>query len=288
LRTICFIFIFLCFIPAILIAQDTITKKELRKQKRSFLLVDRPWTVEIPLWIPGFSGSFAHGDIYVEGEDGQEIENPVEPPPSFDFGKLFKRLFSKEWYLKFYYLTRVAYEKNRWLGQFDVFGGSVGESTEFNYNNEKIVEIDIRTINARLFGGYKFVNVWGKNKKFRYELFGYIGVRAHFHRIYSELDRIDKKLDFTPNWIEPILGLQNQFTWKRWLVVFMVDNGGFFIDNKYSFQASTSVSFRSGKLTSVKLGWNHLYIYQKGSFRNENYKVIATLSGPAAGIAFHF
>ena len=68
-------------VPAISIAQDSLTKKENRIQQSDFLLPDNPWTFEIPLWIPGFAGEFAYGDIEIEGEDGVIIENPIEPEP---------------------------------------------------------------------------------------------------------------------------------------------------------------------------------------------------------------
>lgn len=275
-------------LSASLLGQDTITKNEIRKQEKNFLKPGRPWTIEVPLWIPGFSGNFAYGDIEVEGEDGQEIENPIEPPPRPGFGDIFSRIFSTNWYLKFFFLTKLAYEKNRLLFQLDGLTGSVGESTEFNYNQKEVVQVNFRTTNVRLFGGYKIVDVNGKKGKFRYELFGYLGVRAHFHKINSDLDGVINKLDINPVWIEPILGLQNQFTWKRWFFVLQGDYGGSFIDSKHSFQITTYVYYRSGKIISLKFGWSHLDLNHIGVFKSEDYKVNATLSGPNAGIAFHF
>jgi len=182
----------------------------------------------------------------------------------------------------------VAYEKNRFIGQIDGITGAVGESTEFNYNRQQVVQVNFRTTNVRLFGGYKFINANSRNKKFRYELFGYLGIRAHFHKIYSDLDGLVNKLDINPVWIEPIIGLQNQFTWKRWLIVIQGDYGGYFVDSKSSFQLTTYVYYRSGKITSLKLGWNHLQLNHNGTFLNENFKVKAMFSGPSVGIAFHF
>ena len=75
-------------------SQDTLTRKELRKQQKSFLIPGKPWTIEIPLWLPGFSGNFAYGGINLEGEDGVDIENPIEPPPPFDWDNIFSRVFS--------------------------------------------------------------------------------------------------------------------------------------------------------------------------------------------------
>lgn len=282
--------IFFCFLifSGLVNAQDTLTKKEVRKQQKSFLIPGRPWTVEVPLWIPGFAGAFAYGDVGFEGEDGADIENPIEPPPSGGIGDILSRLFTSKWYLKFFFLTRVVYEKNRFIGQFDAISGSVGESVEFNYNKKEIVQANFRTTNLRLFAGYKFINAVSGNKKFRYEFFGYLGVRTHFHKIYSDLDGVINKLDINPVWVEPIIGLQNQFTWKRWFFVLQGDYGGYFVDSKSSFMLSTFLYYRTGKITSLKLGWNHLNFNHKGTFLKEDYKVNVTLSGPSIGLAFHF
>jgi hypothetical protein len=268
--------------------QEGITKKETKRQKKSYLLPGKPWTVEIPFWIPGFAGSFAYGDVSLEGEDGTEIENPIEPPPKPGIGDIFKRIFTTNWYLKFFFMTRVAYEPDKFIAQFDAIAGAVGESTEFNYNRQQVVQANFQTINLRFLGGYKFVNVYSRSKKFRYELFGYIGFRTHFHKIYSDLDGLVNKLDINPVWVEPIIGIQNQFTWKRWFIILQGDYGGYFIPDKQSIQLTGFIYYRSGKITSLKLGWNHLSLDQSGTFLREDYKLKVNLSGPTVGIALHF
>lgn len=172
----CFpIFIAVLSISTTAFAQDTINKKQWRKEHKSFLLTGNPWTIEAPLWIPGFAGNFAYGDINIEGEDGVDPEHPVEPPPGGDIGKIISRLFTKNWYLKFFFLTKITYEKKKFLVQIDALSGAVGYSTKFNYNNKLIVQANFRSINIRFYGGYKLVQATSKNKKFHYELFGYLG-----------------------------------------------------------------------------------------------------------------
>lgn len=268
--------------------QDTLTKKEIRKKQKSFLIPGRPWTFEVPLWIPGFAGSFAYGDASIEGEDGVDPENPIEPPPGGDIGKIISRLFSKNWYLKFFYLTKLAYENKDFLVQLDGIGGAVGNSVKFKANNQQIVQANFQTINVRLFAGYRYVDVYSKNKKFRYELFGYLGARAHFQKIYSDVDGVINKIDINPTWLEPVFGIQNQFSWRRWFLVIQGDYGGFFVASKYSIQLTGYVYYRTGRLTSLKFGWNHLNLKHKGSLQNEEYKVNVKLSGPSVAIVFHF
>jgi hypothetical protein len=282
------ILISLFTIPGILGAQDTLSKRETRKLEANFLVQDKHWTIEIPLWIPGYAGEFVYGDISVEGDEDWEPVNPIEPPPKWDFGKIFKRVFSDNWYLKFFFLTRIAYENNRILAQLDGIAGSMGETVTFNYNNSKFIDASYRSINFRLFAGYKFLNIDSQNKKFRYELFGYLGTRVHLQKIYAEITEAAYTLDIEPAWAEPIVGLHNQLTWKRWYVIINGDYGGYFINTKYSFHLTANVLFRAGKTTSVKLGWNHLDLNHRGTLLNQDFRVDVTFSGPAAGVVFQF
>ncbi len=273
-------------VPGNMDAQDTLSRKEIRAQQANYLLKDRPWTIEVPLWIPGYAGSFAYGEIRIEGEDGYDPVNPIEPPGGI--GGILSRLFTDDWYLKFFFIGRVVYENNRFMAQADGLIGSVGESVKFNYNNREIVQAHFRSSNIRLFGGYKFIDTPSKSKNFRYELFGYLGVRLHFNKVYAEQANSTTLLDITPSWAEPIIGLQNQFTWKRWFIILQGDFGGYFVSSKQSSQVSGNVYYKCGKLTSVKLGWNHLALSHKGTFLKEDYQIVATFSGPSAGVVFNF
>ncbi len=281
------VLVFSIFI-SIAFSQDSPTNKELKKQQKSFLIPGKPWTIELPLWLPGFAGNFTYGDVTLEGEDGVDPEQPIEPPPGWEFGKIFSRLFTKNWYLKFFYLTKISYEKNGFLVQLDGIAGAVGNSVKFNYNDKQVVQANFRSVNLRLFGGYRIVNATARNEKFRYELYGYIGLRAYFQKIYSDLDGLANKLDINPVWVEPLIGIQNLFTWKRWFLVLQGDYGGLFNQSKSSVQVSGYVYYRTGRITSVKAGWNHIILNHYGRIKNEDYKVKATFSGPSIGITFHF
>ena len=86
-----------------IVAQDSIPESG-SKKKQSFLTETRHWNIEIPVWIPGFRGEFAYGDVELEGEDGSDLTpgNPIEKP---DFGGAFKRLFKTGWDLNYFFLT---------------------------------------------------------------------------------------------------------------------------------------------------------------------------------------
>lgn len=256
--------------------------------KSSFLLTERPWTLELPIWVPGFAGEFAYGDIDIEGDDGVDIENPIEPPESV-IGQILSRLFKANWYLRFFFLTRAAYEKNNLLFQFDAITANVGNSVKFTsvQNQKDLVDTYFRAVYLRFMGGYKFFETTSRKQKFRYELFGYTGLRLFFHSVKTQSES-GVQVKFSPTTVEPVFGVQNQFTWKRWMIMVQGDYGGLFIKDKSSVQLTTLVYYRLGKLSSIKLGWNHLQMDQAGQFRKETYHVKTTLSGPAIGFAFHF
>lgn len=283
-----FLLVLSIFLVGVVLPQDTLTKKEIWKKQKNFLIPGRPWTVEVPLWLPGFAGAFSYGDVSIDGEDGVDPEQPIEPPPGGGLGEILSRLFTKNWYLKFFYMTKISYENKDFLIQLDGIAGEVGNSVKFNYNNKQVVQANFQTINFRLFTGYRFVNVYSKSKKFRYELYGYLGVRAYFQKIYSDLDGLVNKLDIHPAWFEPVFGLENQFSWKRWFVVLQGDYGGLFVESKFSIQLSGYAYYRSGRFISLKFGWNHLHLNRRGTFIREDYKVNVTLSGPGVGLVFHF
>ena len=115
-----------------------------------------------------------------------------------------------------------------------------------------------------------------------------MGVRIHLNSIYAERGNSNTLIDIQPSWVVPLIGLQNQFTWKRWFIVVQGDYGGYFVSSKYSSQLSGYVYYKIGKLSSVKLGWNHLTINHTGILLDEDYHVKASFSGPAVGIAFQF
>ena len=56
-------------------------------------VMERPWTISVPVWIPGYTGRFTVGDVEVGGE------------PDGDF---WDRLFSSELGLDFYFVGLIS------------------------------------------------------------------------------------------------------------------------------------------------------------------------------------
>lgn len=289
------LFLSLVLIMNLSLAQETIRKPKKKKLQKNFLREDRPWTFELPVWVPGFRGEFAYGDVSIEGEDGQNPgipENPIEPPPPTEppwgNGNIFNRLFSSSSYLKFFFMTRIAYEKDRLLIQGDVFSGAVGNKLNFRYNDKTVVQANIRTALVRLFAGYALLQKNSKSGKLRYELFAYGGLRVHFFELSSDVNDLINTINIDPVWAEPLVGIQNQITLKSWLFVIQFDYGGYLVNSKGSYMINLVTYYHVSNVLSLKAGWTDWDISHKGVFNGEELTAKVHLSGPAIGFSFHF
>jgi len=276
-----------CISISIVSAQDTIppNKKKVKPEK-SFLRHDRPWSIEIPLWIPGFRGNFAYGEIDLEGEDGTEPGDPEDPPGE---GNIWSRLFTSTSYLKFFFVARATYMKGRFVAQFDTFGGGVGNSVTFNFNQKEWVSASLTVVLSRLFAGYSFYRVESKSKKLQFNIYGYAGIRLHFITLTSNLGNYIERLDVSPVITEPILGIRLQMALKNWLFILQSDIGGFYINAANLTSMSQLIAnYRLSNLLSLKLGWMDWDINHNSVYLGDELKVKIHLSGPSAGLVFHF
>jgi len=282
-----FYFLFLTLILAAslqVLAQDS-TKVKKRHQK-SFLNQERPWTIEVPLWIPGFRGEFVYGDIDLEGEDGGDPGDPGDPDDGDNCGVIC-RLFSAQTYFKFFFSTRVTYNKNKFTGLFDAFTVSVSESIKFNYNDKDIVSANIRITLARFYVGYLLYSHNSRSQKSKFNLYGYGGVRFHQADIYSNVFG-NKTLDINPLWAEPIVGTKLGLRLKKWMFTLHADMGGLYINDSFSYMLNFNTSYRINQLLSIKIGWNDWDVNYKREFNGKDLFLRVHLSGPAASLAFHF
>ena len=267
-------------------AQDSIPESKLKK-KDSYLTDTRHWNIEIPVWIPGFRGEFAYGDVELEGEDGTipTPEHPLEPPK---FGDSLKRIFNKKGSLNYFFVGSFSYTDKRFYGELDIFSGTIGKDIEFRYNNEALVDAKLHTDLFRLSAGYELLQHPLFSDKARNFLYGYGGIRFHRFKIQSDLDNIGKTLKINPLWIEPILGLKNELKFNYWKFVIQADMGSFGIDDKFSYELNLYAFYRISDLLSIKAGWNSWYSNYHDRFKNEDLVLKVHLAGPVAAIVFNF
>lgn len=281
------IFFIFCLISIQTIyAQDSIPDAKV-KSKKSYLTDTGHWTIEIPIWIPGFRGEFAYGDVELEGEDGTDPvpEHPIEPPK---FGDVFKRLFKTNGSLNYFFLSSISYSNKKFYSEIDLFSGTVGKDLKFRYNDESLVSANAHSDLFRLSAGYELYRHPLFSDKGRYQLFGYGGVRLHNFKIESNLDDTDITLKIDPLWIEPILGVKNEIKLDYWQFVIQADVGSFGINDKFSYQLNFYAFYRISNLLSVKAGWNSWYSNYHDRFKNEDLVLKVHLAGPVAALVFNF
>ena len=273
-----------CISVYALSAQDTIPpNKKKDKPEKSFLRNDRPWSIEIPIWIPGFGGDFVYGEIDLEGEDGTDPGDP-DPPD----GNIWSRLFTSSSYLKFFFIARAAYMKGRFVAQFDTFGGGIGNSVTFNFNQKEWVSASLTVVLSRLFAGYSFYQVESKSKKLQFKIYGFAGIRLHTITLTSNLGDYIERLNVSPVIVEPIVGIRLQMALKNWLFVLQSDIGGFYINTNLSSMSQLISYYRLSNLLSLKAGWMDWDINHQSVYLKDELKVKIHLSGPSAGLVFHF
>jgi hypothetical protein len=96
---------------------------------------DRNWSITIPVWVPGYRGEFAIGEIDVGGE-------------SSGGSGFFDRFFDTKLKINFFFMGAFAYERDRWRVHADAFGGHFTDDVIFKLTNGTVVSADIQPIVA--------------------------------------------------------------------------------------------------------------------------------------------
>lgn len=280
------ILILLSFISSNICKAQNSNQSFNNKLQRDFLTDSSKWSIEVPIWIPGFRGEFAYGDIELEGEDGASPENPIEP--GWKPGDNLSRIFGKNGNLNFFFMNRIAYKNKRFYSQFDAFSGSVGGKIYFRYNNVDVVKARFTTVLTRLYAGYKFVDEQSVSGKTNFNLYGYGGMRMHYVYVKSQLTGLDTQVKVEPLWVEPILGVRNELVLNRWQFIASGDIGSFNINDKFSYMVNFYAYYRLSNLLSVKVGWCGWDIKYNDKYSGEDLSLKMHLEGPASALTFHF
>jgi len=267
-----FIFFLLFFISPIatdLFAQDSI---ETKSSKLDFLqeIHQRKWMVKVPLWVPGFRGSYAYGGITnLPEEDGGNVVERLE-------GELG---------VSFYLIGDIEFRPKKWFFGVDGFAANLASDLKFQNIDKIEFEVDIDATILRGMVGYRVFEKWNKDTHFRAQIYPYLGIR------YIDLDIYSENPDFInvrPSWFEPVIGLEIPIQYKRWFFSTQMDVGGFSINNHWSWNANLNATYRFTRLFALGAGWNFLdFNYdQDFEFKNLNFEI--QLSGPVIGVEFHF
>ena len=283
------IYIFICVLSfqTILIAQSS-GVSESKNSAKGYLNNDYHWTIELPLWVPGYSSEYSYGDDDLDGEDGSDPEIPTQPIEKPDVGNLFSKLFSSNSYLKYFWGLKVVYKRDRLLAQVDVKAGVIGNDLKYNLNDTKIADANLSMSFTRVFLGYAFIDNMSRSKDSRFSLFGCIGVNFNRIELASPIGggMVDIGIDY--EWTSAIVGLQGQFALTNWLFILHTDFGISSSIGTYSLVLEGFCHYRLSKLFSIKLGWIDRLAFQDTEVFNEKFTGNVHLSGPVIGILFHF
>lgn len=244
-----------------------------KNEDKYYINSNRKWFAEVPLWLPGFRGQLAYGDIDFSSSGSEEE---------------FDRINSKS-RLEFYFVGRIATQYVKLWFQADIFSGEVGSAFTYNPltgNNEKeIIDIQVQATMPRLVGGY---SVWQKSNStsFKMEIIPYLGVRYVSFHLQTDIFNKKDVIDIRPDWFEPLIGLYVPIIYKRFKVEIQSDYGS--TGTKSSLVLSNRYRYRISKLLDVQLGWNLIHLYHKGTVGNEQLESTIKLFGPTAGVGFKF
>jgi hypothetical protein len=236
------------------------------------------FNLEIPLWIPGFKGSFSIGDITIEGEGQNE--------------DILSKLFDSDIQLEYYFVGSLGVAKNKWQIQGDIFGGRLNDAIEFKHRQNQLVDVTIFSIMPRVFGSYKLFELDFKRKRAliskHLEIWGYGGFRYVHLNIYTETNTILPAFDITKNWLDPIIGFTVPLTINRFILVFQNDIGGFGLGSDFTYWYQLYGIWQVGKYISLEAGWVHLNINYSEEKQINSFIYKATMRGPMAGVMFTF
>lgn len=264
----CLAFFFLIF--SIANAQKD-EKDDKRNKDFSYALKDQNWKIKVPLWVPGFKGSFAYGDITLEGKDRDQ--------------SIFDRLTDNELGVEFYLIADISFKHNNWMFGVDGFSATLGSSLSLKNSENVFFQATIKGLIFRGIVGYKVFERINRDKYLKWSIYPYSGIRYNKLHIYSEKESF---INIRPSWTEPIVGVYLPFHYKKWYLSGLADIGGFGINNHLSWFLNAESTYRFSKLFALGVGWSVLDISQNDLLNNKNLDLGIRLSGPILSLNFSF
>jgi hypothetical protein len=241
------------------------------------LQAGREWTITLPLWIPGYRGQFAVGDIDVDGESGG----------GSGWGFL-ERLFDNKVKLNFAFMGAGAWERDRWRIHGDIFGGKFTDDVIFKLTDDTVVSASVQPIIPTVHAGYRVLqHSWGDSESEQIRVSVYGGVR--YYDVTLEVDVLQRRQSLEDSWVDPILGVWVPVDLsRRWFIEVSGDLGGFDVGSKLSWHIFGAGSYRASRLLIFTLGYNILDVDYRNTIASQNFVYRVTVGGPVAGVRFNF
>jgi hypothetical protein len=267
--------VFLLFSVLVFQASDSRAEISETSSDVSFIETDRNWTITIPLWIPGYRGQFAIGDLEVGGES----------PGGLGVG----RLFASDVKINFFFMGSFAYEWGRWRVDGDVFGGEFTDDVTFTPADTTVVSASVRPVIPSLrFEHWILDHSWGESA-FPQRVRGWVYAGVRYYDVRVEVDVSVRTESLTGRWADPIVGARIPVDLSsHWWFELSGDVGGFGLGSTFCWSAYAGLNYRIGKLVSLMLAYNILGVDYSGTVGSEEFRWNARVGGPGFGIRFTF
>ena len=239
-----------------------------------YVLDDFNWRISIPIWVPGFRGSFAYGDVSID----PGYEN--EPPDETERG-----LAKSELSIQFYLMADLRFQYKRWYLEADGMRATLNNSLVFINLENVTFEGTMEAAIVRGVLGFRLYESVNQDKLFKWSVNGYAGVRYYRVSIYTNKVNL---VDIEPSWTDPLIGFQIPLVYKRWVFAAQADFGGFGIDNHRSFFLGLDANYRFSKLFSLGAGWAFLDVEYDRDYKSQPLTLGIGLSGPVVRMHFTF
>lgn len=231
---------------------------------------ERKWSLRVPLWVPGFTGSFAYGGI-------------VHFPVGNDFN-FYDRL-AGDLGVSFYLIGDLRFRPGNWQFEIDGFHATLASNLKFQNIDQLVFSASIEGTIIRGTAGYLVYKKEDRDRYFKLRLYPYAGFRFIDLRIYSPGSDL---LDVSPAWVEPVLGVEVPVSYRRWYFSGQFDVGGFSINNHWSHWINANATYRFSKLFALGAGWAFTDFNYDQDFELKNLNLGIRLSGPVMSLQFDF
>ena len=235
------------------------------------------WRLSLPVWVPGFRGSFAYGEVEIDPEYGIE---PPDSRPGVD-----RKLRKSELSISFYLLGDVKFQYGRFLIEADGMSATLDKRPRFT--DAGIFDFG-GTIDATIlmaFAGYEVYQSMNRERLTKWSLWAYAGARYYKVHVFADNRSL---LDVRPVWTDPLLGLRIPFVLRRWVFTAQGDIGGFGINGRRSYYLSANARYRFSRLFSLSAGWSQIDVEYDSEYKEEPMVIGMQLSGPAVRFSFDF
>jgi len=236
---------------------------------------NRHWTLGLPIWIPGYRGEFAVGDITIGGE-------------TTGGSGFFERFFDNDLSINYFFMGSASYRWRRWRFYAEVFGGKFTDDVTFKLTSGTVVSASVRPSVPRAKAEYRVSEYnLGAPGQWTVQIWGFAGLR--YYDIAVEALVGSSALQAKKAWVDPTVGLWiPAYLSRKWGFELEADIGGFDIGSRLSWQVQGLAAYRFSDLISLNLGFTYLDVDYRGTVGNDTFVFKSSVLGPRTTLTFDF